>query len=451
MDTSSDDIIEIKSIKKVTNKRKIEASDIYHDKSSDSDIIFVRAEKNMTAEKKFICTDQNRVNQDNILNGNEKNENAKKEKVVSKNGTQQKDLRNTSTILEVTKETDKDKYVGSIKSNCEFDRDISAEIEECKRLVPNTSNIEEINDISAEIKEIKSLTPNISNTQDGNGISSEIHGYESPKLDILNNEGKDYKSETEDDLDSIFNLNKNTIFQQYDNSKARKKTSIEGIKNTNCTSIALNESINVHKKDRNCNVNETKEISTGYKKDTPIKNYNKLKCIDIKNYSSIILDVPDNKETIRKKEKDLTKIFIKENGNLKKYFFLGKNQTFEEIYKEIIGYDLDKKIFYKNMAVSKYSTLENICYNDCDNIFEIINVNKNENNLQEIEIKVNYDFNKTVSVQVDRNQKFKDLLQICTILCPGYNFKNVMMNGDTFDMNEIISNYLESNDVIDIY
>ncbi|TBT99959.1 hypothetical protein CWI37_1157p0010, partial [Hamiltosporidium tvaerminnensis] len=197
--------------------------------------------------------------------------------------------------------------------------------------------------------------------------------------------------------------------------------------------------------------NETKEISTGYKKDTPIKNYNKLKCIDIKNYSSIILDVPDNKETIRKKEKDLTKIFIKENGNLKKYFFLGKNQTFEEIYKEIIGYDLDKKIFYKNMAVSKYSTLENICYNDCDNIFEIINVNKNENNLQEIEIKVNYDFNKTVSVQVDRNQKFKDLLQICTILCPGYNFKNVMMNGDTFDMNEIISNYLESNDVIDIY
>ncbi|KAF7683257.1 hypothetical protein TCON_1529 [Astathelohania contejeani] len=122
------------------------------------------------------------------------------------------------------------------------------------------------------------------------------------------------------------------------------------------------------------------------------------------------------------------------------------NDTLIEIHKKYCGSDRTKKLKYKNMIVSKFSTLKGIGFDDsCDTIQVCIPTIMQR---KEIEIKINIGHSKSINHKIRKEAKIEDLSKSVEINF-GIKIKFFLFNGVNLNHNKIVGDELEDGDVID--
>ncbi|KAM0676405.1 hypothetical protein GVAV_000371 [Gurleya vavrai] len=227
-----------------------------------------------------------------------------------------------------------------------------------------------------------------------------------------------------------------------------KKESTENNKKSIDKNLKKESSENNNKSNDN---NLKKEIT----ENNNIKNDNNLKKeITENNNNSIdnylkkgITENNNNSIDNLKKINDLVTIKIKINDTFLDYS-MKETDTFQQLYNYLFENDKSAKLIFKNIVVSKFTTLKGLKFNFENNEIFTIKGNCKINVKNTLGIKVNYACNKSLIVELNKKDKICDLIKNVYEKSDAKG-NRIFINGRIISEEIVVSDFLEENDVVD--
>ncbi|KAG0441068.1 hypothetical protein DMUE_1319 [Dictyocoela muelleri] len=263
----------------------------------------------------------------------------------------------------------------------------------------------------------------------------------------INNKEKPDLSKTEPDSD------KNILDKLKNNRDSRKKSSI---KKTTIENSSLGKKINSDKNTAkpNKSSNKTtiensslgKKINTDKNTAKPSKSPNKA--INNENKTSRKAskneNEPKRKKVSQPNKNGKLKVIIQDGSNIKELLFK-ETDTLQSLYNDFCG-GSEKKLQYKNVFVSKFSTFKGIGYDEG----VIYVIDPQEKYKLNISIVVNYDIDKNIKISILKSEKIQNLINKVNEKT-GLKFNVLSFNGDVLDNNVDIKDKISDGDVVDVF